>query len=454
MTLRFYTTTITSSVGIVNLSNTDDVVVSANANLLSGTYAIYGSDSGRNVTVMGSIFGVLAAIDLFGNGSGDWVTIAAGATVTGGDAIFVASDDATINNAGSLAATDTGIYLVANGPIHSQIMNSGSILATIGIFLAGSGPIDVLNTGRIDASDAALRGNSATEAHVENFGTMIGDLSFGDLSDTLLNRGSIDGSIAMGEGDDHVTIKGHFDGFLSLDLGNDTYNGVRSLVTDDISMDGGDGNDSFFMGAASETVQGGVGIDTVNYSRSQVGVSVFLDGSGVNGGAAQGDVLSGVERVAGTNYNDSLLGSDADNYLSGSAGVDTISGGLGADTLSGDAGVDRLTGGLGNDHFTFFGSAGESFDTILDFHNVAGDDDVFDIYTGGSFAGLAAGALAAAQFQARVDNVAQDADDRFIFRTTDTTLWYDSNGSGVGGLREIAHLQASAVLTFADFFIH
>ena len=93
MTLQFYATTITSSVGIANLSTTDEVVVGSSADLLSGTYAIFGSGSGHDITVLGGIYGFFAAIDLFGTGgSGDTVAIAAGATVSGETGIFVSND--------------------------------------------------------------------------------------------------------------------------------------------------------------------------------------------------------------------------------------------------------------------------------------------------------------------------------------------------------------------------
>ena len=67
--------------------------------------------------------------------------------------------------------------------------------------------------------------------------------------------------------------------------------------------------------------------------------------------------------------------------------------------------------------------------------------------------GLVAGALAAGQFISRGDNLAQDADDRFIFRTTDQTLWFDIDGTGGVGPSLIADLQAGALLTAADILL-
>ena len=79
--------------------------------------------------------------------------------------------------------------------------------------------------------------------------------------------------------------------------------------------------------------------------------------------------------------------------------------------------------------------------------------DALSVSAAGFGGGLAAGALAASQFQNRADNLAQDATDRFVFRTTDATLWFDSNGSGAGGLTLLADLQAGVALTSADILL-
>ena len=155
----------------------------------------------------------------------------------------------------------------------------------------------------------------------------------------------------------------------------------------------------------------------------------------------------------GNGLANTLTGNAARNGLYGGAGNDTLYGGDGNDVLDGGGGVDRLEGGAGNDAFKF-ASAAESGDLVTDFHNVAGDNDAFQFSAAGFGGGLVAGStLAASQFQVRGDNLAQDADDRFIFRTTDQTLWFDSNGSAAGGLTLVADLQAGAVVTSADIFL-
>lgn len=106
-------------------------------------------------------------------------------------------------------------------------------------------------------------------------------------------------------------------------------------------MIGGDaGNDTLIGGAGADTLYGGYGIDLVDYSASAAGVQVDLGTNSGTGGDAQGDVLSLVENVTGTAYDDRMSGDGAGNLLVGGAGNDTLVGGGGADTLVGGAGND------------------------------------------------------------------------------------------------------------------
>ncbi|WP_281269712.1 LamG-like jellyroll fold domain-containing protein, partial [Aestuariispira insulae] len=88
------------------------------------------------------------------------------------------------------------------------------------------------------------------------------------------------------------------------------------------------------------------------------------------GGDAQGDVLSGVENLVGSDFDDSLSGSSARNEIRAGAGDDTVFGGAGRDSLWGDDGndilaggedSDRIDGGSGDDSLT----GGEGNDILL-----------------------------------------------------------------------------------------
>ena len=124
---------------------------------------------------------------------------------------------------------------------------------------------------------------------------------------------------------------------------------------------GGEGNDTLKGGAGSDILVDGAGTDTASYSGEGGSVVVDLStGTGSNGDA-DGDTLSGIEN---------LIGSDASDILTGDGNANTLDGGLGSDTLYGEAGNDTLLGGGGRN--TLNGGAG---DDMLD-----GGADSDDLY--------------------------------------------------------------------------
>ena len=162
-------------------------------------------------------------------------------------------------------------------------------------------------------------------------------------------------------------------------LGNDT-------------LMGGNGNDVFIGDPGADRINGGKGTDVVFYLFSPVGVNIELGFAGHNG-FAQGDVVTGVEFLAGSLLNDtvggsgtvSIFGSDGDDIVFGRDGAQTLDGGEGHDFLQGLGGADRLSGGAGNDNFEYFsvsdsGLTSNNSDVITDFSQVQGDKiDLFFI---------------------------------------------------------------------------
>ncbi|WP_420103377.1 cadherin domain-containing protein, partial [Bosea sp. (in: a-proteobacteria)] len=126
---------------------------------------------------------------------------------------------------------------------------------------------------------------------------------------------------------------------------------------------GGIGNDSLEGGGGADQLIGGADIDTAVYSHSSAGVTVDLGAGTGQNGEAQGDTLSGIENVIGSDYADTLTGDGGANRLVGGAGDDSLTGGGGNDTLIGGAGADFMSGGAGDDVFESEG-AGNGQDTI------------------------------------------------------------------------------------------
>jgi Ca2+-binding RTX toxin-like protein len=210
--------------------------------------------------------------------------------------------------------------------------------------------------------------------------------------------------------------------------GNDRLLGGEGADT----LDGGDGDDQLEGGAALDTANGAAGDDTVRLASTtywvdydengEVGpgevewsadgidnvdggdgfdtldLSGIAPAAGFSGavninlatgnwsGPGGGATIAGVERVVGTQDNDSVTGSVGADQLDGQGGNDTLQGGGGADSVAGGDGDDALNGGAAAD--TLDGGAGS--DTLI---GGAGNDAL----TGGagvdtaSYAGLRSG---------------------------------------------------------------
>jgi Ca2+-binding RTX toxin-like protein len=127
------------------------------------------------------------------------------------------------------------------------------------------------------------------------------------------------------------------------------------------SIYGLEGNDHIIGGAGADFMDGGLGSDWADYFDSPLGVMVsLLNGRGY-GGDAEGDVLTNIEKLWGSEHDDILIGDANDNRLCGLSGNDIVDGGNGNDIVMGFEGNDTLKGGGGHDRLV----GGEGVD-ILD----------------------------------------------------------------------------------------
>ena len=135
---------------------------------------------------------------------------------------------------------------------------------------------------------------------------------------------------------------------------------------------GNQGNDTIYGGQASG--DSAFGSDLVIYSISPSAVEVNLAAGTASGGDGN-DLLFGIDGVAGSNFNDLLVGDTRDNYFEGRRGDDTIHGGDGLDYASYhnsasavqiDLEIGIASGGEGNDVLTSIEIArGSNFDDVL-----------------------------------------------------------------------------------------
>lgn len=171
-------------------------------------------------------------------------------------------------------------------------------------------------------------------------------------------------------------------------IGDETNNNLPGTVANDeiYGLDGADaltgeaGADLLVGGAGADALDGGADIDTASYAGSSAGVVVNLaTGTGL-GGDAEGDVLTNIENLVGSDGNDTLIGDGNANTLDGSLGDDTLTGGEGADTLIGGDGTDTASyagsaSGISVNLETGTGTGGDAQgDTLNGIENLVGSN--------------------------------------------------------------------------------
>ena len=277
--------------------------------------------------------------------------------ITGGS-----GSDSLFGGNGNDSLFGSGGFDVLNGGAGDDTLSGGDDRDT---FIGGAGADTHLGGGGLDVVDYSGSG-SAVELSLSAGGTVgdaAGDTYFGvesvigtDFDDTITG-GSASESLFGGDGNDTIDGAG----------GNNTLDGGNG----DDTLTGGVGRDTFIGGEGADDHFGGTNIDTVDYSGSSAGVALDM-GLGGTAGDAAGDTYDGIERIFGSEFDDLITGDNSNNQLRGNGGDDVIEGG---------AGNDVQFGGLGNDTFVY-DTAGDGFDTIVDFETGMGSDDVINIVGG------------------------------------------------------------------------
>jgi Ca2+-binding RTX toxin-like protein len=404
-----------------------------------------------------------AAITVLVSGGGNGIVNSGTISSTSNDGVSLGGDVNAFANYGIVNAFDDGVSVFGT---QSTIYNSGVISAAYGLYFYGDSMLhaestNVINEGTIAGTTRAIShdldeditiGNGSTGLII-NTSNLPAIVSFSATSEmSLINKGRIVGDVAMGGG-------------------SDTYDGRGGAVIGDIL--GEAQNDRFIAGASAERFFGGADNDTLIFN-SAGGVTASLDNTLVGTRGAAGDFYDDIENVVGSatgadvlrgsedendltgrGGNDTLRGMDGSDVLFGNAGEDRMFGGTGIDFLYGGTGLDVLTGGADTEDFFYCRDLASAGDRITDFGNTAGNNDKFLILnTAVAGSGLPLGAVGTGRFITRTDNLAQQANDQFILRTTDNTLWYDANGSAAGGRTLLFDLQAGATMTANDIIIY
>ena len=106
--------------------------------------------------------------------------------------------------------------------------------------------------------------------------------------------------------------------------GNDTINGLK-------------GDDWLYGGAGNDVIDGGIGFDRIDFRESTSSVVVDFSAGTAAGAAIGSDKISNIERVIGSNLDDTLTGSTTDDDV-----WESFTGGLGDDIIDGAGGNDYV----------------------------------------------------------------------------------------------------------------
>lgn len=466
--------------------------------------ALSGKGSNHLVRVAGTLSGTQYGVELGASpaSKGNRLEVLEEGNILGSFTALMLRGSATVNNKGEIMGSAYGISLRTGSSgfvwMQNEYRIGGGDIGIVRHSNSDKGRVEFINRGLLwgDVAYDGLDRSSGVD-FIVNAGLITGNVLLGGGNDIFDNRAGWIEGVVRGEGGNDTFRPGaqaeRFDGGAGFDwvdfsgteavtvsLGNsfagtgraagDRLTTIEGAIGSDANdrlqgsavankLIGGKGNDLLQGLGGNDTLTGGDGHDTLQGGTGQdvlsggAGNDLLQGGTGNDAlaGDSGNDTLrgdAGNDLLQGGAGNDWLQGDAGNDQLSGDSGNDTLLGGAGNDMLAGGGGADLLTGGTGADAFVFR-ALSEGGDTITDFGNGA---DTIRISTalGG---GLTVGVLPGAAFHVGTTNISGHITDRIIFRTTDTTVWFDADGTGPLAPVLLADLQAGAVLTTQNILV-
>ncbi|WP_423298271.1 calcium-binding protein, partial [Arcobacter sp. YIC-310] len=247
---------------------------------------------------------------------------------------------------------------------------------------------NVTNTQKqfIDTADYSELSGSSIDVDMENETVDVSDGSSDRIIDIERIVGTKQDDRIVGDSKNNILEGNDGDDFLLGGAGKDILKGgagkdVLEGGADDDTIDAGADDDkiianfqasSFDTNGKNDDVDGGSGVDTIDYSRTDFTnhkITANLSQNKIEVEGGDYDNVRNVENIVGTDYNDGdnstvedvIVGDEKDNTFEGKKGDDSLNGAAGNDKLYGGEGFDKLDGGSGDDKL--FGDTGN--DTLV-----------------------------------------------------------------------------------------
>ncbi len=341
-------------------ANLDTGVVTGNAST-EGTDALCGIENLTGSSLDDTIRGKVGVINTLNGGGGN-------DTIYGGlDGDYI--DGGTGTNSIDYSSETPNIKIDLNSARANYISSPTVYDTLISMQNATAGSGDDVLIGKSSSANT-LKGGAGNDALTGNF----------------------DGDSLIGEGDVDTINYASQTNALSVDLSAQTIAATANLANKDYFdmaevIVTGSGADTFTVSASNDdkafTIDGGIGIDTLDYGAISEAITLTMAGSVdatvvVGNVDANDDVIRNIENIKGSKLSDTITGDTGANILWGNEGGDTLSGGAGNDVIYGGADNDTLYGGSGSD--SIYGDAGD--DSIV----IAAEDidGSYDRYDGGT----------------------------------------------------------------------
>jgi Ca2+-binding RTX toxin-like protein len=272
---------------------------------------------------------------------------------------------------GIVSNLDDPSMAVISAALAGNLVTSAGQISSFGAgsainFAAGGAVVNSgLISGAVVSGDRLTYTNAATGRHV---GFILVNQAAETLGSTITNRGVLayaaaEGNaahtagavITLADSADSVINSGRITGDILLGGGNDIFDGRGGAVLG--TVNGGLGDDLYYLTQASTVIVDAGGYDTVN-ARASVTLAAGIEKLVISGWGN----FSGI----GNSLANLMIGNGSANLLDGGGNNDTLQGGNGADLLKGNTGNDSQEGQAGNDSL----QGGYGNDTLL-----GGDND-------------------------------------------------------------------------------
>ncbi len=276
---------------------------------------------------------------------------------------------ATLTPAENAALAGKGVdevVAVTTNPIETAMASYTLDASTANLKYIGTGPFsgtgnaldNIMTGGELSDTLSGLAGNDILS------GGNGDDVLIGGLGSDFLSGGSGIGDYASYiNASTGVTVSLANPSMNTGEAAGDTYNLVERLEGSrfDDTLIGDAGNNTLRGGAGADVLNGGLGADYASYTTAAISITASLANPGINTGDAAGDTYVSIESLAGSNFNDTLIGDGFDNTFQGNLGADHIDGGAGFDYASYFNATMGVTASLANSAINTGEAAGDTY---------------------------------------------------------------------------------------------